>query len=87
MSLDATTLPEIDLRGMKVWLSGAVPESELQSPDTKLAFEVWSGSPLEHGILGFVSEFASLVFKYGGQIIHGSHPTLTPILLEQWDRT
>jgi hypothetical protein len=80
---EAAGLPELNLNGMQVWLSGAVPESEQPSPDTELAIEVWHGSSLEHGILGFVQEFSSLVFKCGGRIIHGAHPTLTPILLEQ----
>lgn len=83
MPSSSTTLGDLNLRGMRIWLSGAVPESESPNPDTKLAFEVWDGSMLEYGILGFVQEFTSLVFKYGGEIIHGCHPTLTPILLEQ----
>ena len=33
-----------------------------------------------------MQEFSSLVFKFGGQIIHGCHPTLTPILVEQSKR-
>lgn len=78
-----TNLPELNLKGMRIWLSGSVPESDRPNPDTELPFEVWYGSSLEQGILAFVQEFASLVLKYGGQIIHGCHPTLTPILLEQ----
>jgi hypothetical protein len=76
-------LPNIDLSGYKIWLSGSVPESEQPKPDTTKSVEYWQGSELEQGILGFVEEFSSLVFKYGGTLIHGSHPTLTPILLEQ----
>lgn len=83
MRSSTTSLGDLNLRGTRVWLSGAVPESESLNPDTKLAFEVWEGSLLEHGILAFVQEFASLIFKYGGEIVHGCHPTLTPILLEQ----
>ena len=74
-------LPDIDLSNLRIWLSGAVPESKPKS--AKQPFAVWSGNPLEHGILGFVQKFSSLVFKYGGHIIHGCHQTLTPILLEQ----
>lgn len=77
------TLPEIDLTGLRVWLSGSVPESQKPVPDPSQSVEVWRGSELEQGILGFVQEFSSLVFKYGGTLIHGCHPTLTPILLEQ----
>lgn len=76
-------LPEIRLGGVKVWLSGAVPEPQYESPDISRAFEVWSGSFQEQSILGFVQEFSSLVFKFGGTLIHGCHPSLTPILLEQ----
>lgn len=79
----ANNLPSIDLTGMKIWLSGAVPEPEADPPDTEEAVENWSGSQLDYGILGFVQEFASLVFKLGGEIIHGCHPSFTPILLEQ----
>jgi hypothetical protein len=44
--------------------------------------EAWQGSSLERGILGFVQEFASVVMKYGSEVIHGRHPSFTPILLE-----
>lgn len=76
-------LPDINLSGYRVWLSGSVPESQKPSRDTAKSVEYWQGSDLEQGILGFVQEFSSLVFKHGGRIIHGSHPTLTPILLQQ----
>ncbi len=75
-------LPNLDLRGVRVWLSGAIPEPEGETPDVRSVLENWSGSDLERGILGFVQEFASLVMKYGGEIVHGRHPSFTPILLE-----
>ena len=83
---ETNPIPDIDLSKLRIWLSGAVPESDTVPPETKQSFEVWGGSSLEHGILGFVQEFSSLVFKFGGQIIHGCHPTLTPILIEQAKR-
>ena len=72
----------IDLRGVKVWLSGAVPEPK-GKPNQEDTLEVWKGSEAETGILAFVQIFSALVFKYGGEVIHGCHPSFTPILLEQ----
>jgi len=72
----------INLRGVKVWLSGAIPEPK-GKPDQEDTLEVWKGSEAETGILAFVQIFTALVFKYGGEVIHGCHPSLTPILLEQ----
>jgi patatin-like phospholipase/acyl hydrolase len=57
------------LHGARIWLSGALP------PD---ASDVQSTS-----ILTFVSQFAATVFRNGGHIVHGSHPSFTPVLLEQ----
>ncbi len=82
MSKSSIHVPELNLHGIRVWLSGAIPEPEGETPDTQAVLEAWQGSELECGILGFVQEFASLVMKFGGQIIHGSHPSFTPILLE-----
>jgi hypothetical protein len=50
------------LDGVRVHLSGAVPD---EVPDTTRA-----------GIHDFVLRFATLVFREGGTILHGSHPTL-----------
>jgi uncharacterized protein len=81
--LELENLPSIDLTGLKIWLSGAVPESESENPNIDDPVENWKGSQLDYGILGFVHEFSSLVFKLGGEIIHGCHPSFTPILLQQ----
>ena len=34
-------------------------------------------------MIGFVKQFAAAVFQGGGHIIHGSHPSFTPVLLEE----
>lgn len=57
------------LKGINIWLSGAVPEREH-----------WSHKLVDREILEFISVFSTLVFKNGGTIIHGSQPSLTPIL-------
>ena len=56
------------LHGVRVWLSGAIPT---EAP-----------GPHQAAMKKFVMEFACAVFRSGGHILHGSHPTLTPILLE-----
>ena len=81
--LEPDNLPSMDLTGLRIWLSGAVPESEAEDPNIAEPLENWKGSQLDYGILGFVQEFSSLVFKLGGEIIHGCHPSFTPILLQQ----
>jgi predicted acylesterase/phospholipase RssA len=60
-----------DLTGVRVWLSGSVPEV--------------SGSTEEEraSVLRFVRDFSAKVFKLGGHIIHGSHPSFVPVLLEE----
>lgn len=60
------------LQGVRIWLSGAVP------PD---ATEVQRAS-----ILAFVGQFAASVFRSGGHILHGSHPSFTSTLLAEADR-
>jgi len=60
------------LEEFEIGLTGAIPESE-----------VWSEPAMDRGILEFVSLFCGMVFKYGGRIIHGSHPAFTPIILRQ----
>lgn len=57
------------IRGVRIWLSGAVPN---EATDYQ-----------RRAILDFVGQFASAVFRAGGHILHGSHPTLTPILVEE----
>jgi Patatin-like phospholipase/SLOG cluster2 len=57
------------LHGIRIWLSGAVP------PDADPAYQ--------SAIRTFVRHFAEQVFQGGGHVLHGSHPSLTPILLEE----
>ena len=38
---------------------------------------------MDRAILEFVALFSGIVFKYGGRIVHGSHPTFTPVILRQ----
>ena len=57
------------LHGVRIWLSGAIPEE---------------GDPLyASATRTFVAHFAERVFQAGGHILHGSHPTITPILLAE----
>ncbi|EOZ7622886.1 hypothetical protein AB5R26_000990 [Enterobacter mori] len=62
----------VSLHGLEVGISGAIPERSN-----------WSEPAMDRGILEFVSLFSGLVFKYGGRVIHGSHPSFTPIILRQ----
>ncbi len=59
------------LHGVRVWLSGSVPPSDTMNEAERKAIE------------GFVGSFAAEIFRLGGHIIHGSHPTFTPILLDK----
>ncbi len=52
----------LPLQGVRVHLSGAVPESS--TPEQA------------HGIHSFVQKLASKIFSEGGTVIHGSHPSL-----------
>lgn len=62
----------VSLEQYEVGLSGAVPDRR-----------DWSEPAMDRGILEFVALFSGLVLKYGGRIVHGSHPTFTPIILRQ----
>ena len=68
----SVTKLDISLEQYEIGLSGAVPERS-----------DWSEPAMDRGILEFVALFSGLVFKYGGRIVHGSHPTFTPIILRQ----
>src|SRR5436309_6457806 len=57
--------------GVRVWLSGSLPETRISTEKERA------------DILEFVSHFSARVFQLGGHIIHGSDPTFTPTLLEQ----
>lgn len=68
----SVTKLDISLDQFEIGLSGAVPDRK-----------DWSEPAMDRGILEFVSLFSGLVFKYGGRIVHGSHPTFTPVILRQ----
>jgi hypothetical protein len=63
---------DITLEQYEIGLSGAVPDRK-----------DWSEPAMDRGILEFVALFSGIVFKYGGRIVHGSHPTFTPVILRQ----
>jgi hypothetical protein len=63
---------DISLERYEIGLSGAIPDRK-----------DWSEPAMDRGILEFVSLFSGIVIKYGGRIVHGCHPTFTPILLRQ----
>ena len=68
------SLPSPSLAGARIWLSGAVPETE------------GTTEPQRAAITDFVRRFSRRVFERGGHIVHGSHPSFTPILLEEAKR-
>src|SRR5690348_6626397 len=57
-----------NLNGVRVWLSGSVPND--------------GDADSEKRVLDFVAAFAAAVFRAGGQVVHGSHPSLVPRLLD-----
>jgi hypothetical protein len=65
-------LDQLPLAGLRVGISGAVPERQYWG-------EV---RDLDRLILSFVSQLSTLVTKYGGQVVHGSQPLLTPVIAE-----
>lgn len=68
----SVTRLDISLEQYEIGLSGAIPDRD-----------DWSEPAMDRGILEFVSLFSGIVFKYGGRIVHGCHPTFTPIILRQ----
>lgn len=64
-----TSYSQSPLHGVRIWLSGAVP------PD--------ADAPYQGALRLFVRYFAEQAFRSGAHILHGSHPTFTPILLEE----
>ncbi len=63
---------DVSLKGLRVGLSGAVPDRS-----------EWDEPAQDRAILEFVSLLSGLVFKYDGHIVHGSHPTFTPVIVHQ----
>jgi uncharacterized protein len=57
------------LYGVRIWLSGAVPSDATEAQKA--------------AVVTFVREFATEVFRNGGHILHGSHPSFVGPLLEQ----
>lgn len=60
------------LKGFNVGISGAVPERA-----------DWSEPAQDRAILEFTALLSGLIIKYGGRIVHGSHPSLTPVIAHQ----
>ncbi len=63
---------DVSLEQYEIGLSGAIPDRK-----------DWSEPAMDRGILEFVALFSGIVFKYGGRIVHGCHPTFTPVILRQ----
>jgi hypothetical protein len=68
----SVTKLDISLEQYEIGLSGAIPDRK-----------DWSEPAMDRGILEFVALFSGIVFKYGGRIVHGCHPTFTPVILRQ----
>lgn len=62
----------LSLERFEVGLSGAVPDRD-----------AWTEPAMDRAVLEFVALFTAIVLKYGGRIVHGSHPTFTPVILRQ----
>ncbi len=70
-NLAQSDLDHVDLlQGLRVGISGAVPEEQY-----------WKQPQQNEQILRFVGLLSDLVMKYGGRIVHGNHPTFTPIIV------
>lgn len=68
----SATRINVSLAQYDIGLSGAVAERA-----------GWSEEAMDRAILEFIALFSGIVFKYGGRIVHGSHPTFTPVILRQ----
>ena len=62
------------LLGARIWLSASLPEDQETTEAQR------------DSILDFVRQLACYVFQHGGHIVHGSHPSITPVLLEESKR-
>lgn len=68
----SVTRLDVSLEQYEIGLSGAIPRRE-----------EWSEPAMDRAILEFVALFCGIVIKYGGRIVHGCHPTFTPVILRQ----
>lgn len=68
----SVTRLNVSLADYDIGISGAVPGREH-----------WSEPAMDRAILEFVALLSGLVFKYGGRVVHGSHPTFTPVIIRQ----
>lgn len=68
----SVTRLNVSLEQYEIGMSGAIPNRT-----------DWSEPAMDRGILEFVALFTGIVLKYGGRIIHGCHPTFTPVILRQ----
>ena len=68
----SASAPASSLAGMRIWLSGAVPKEAAIGEGER--------------IRDFVALLAREVFKRGGTIVHGSHPTIRDVLLAEAKR-
>jgi uncharacterized protein len=59
----------LPLDGVRVWLSGSIPDEATDADRSSM--------------LQFISGLSRAVFREGGSIIHGSHPTFWPTLLQE----
>lgn len=64
---------ENPLKGIRVWLSGSIPDDDSMSDEQKA-----------NAIL-FIRELSREVFRNGGRIIHGAHPSITIHLIQESD--
>lgn len=58
----------MSIKGVRVWLSGSVPKEASEEQSNQ--------------INEFVRTFATEIFRQGGVVIHGCHPSLVPVLLD-----
>lgn len=62
------------LAGARIWVAGAAPDGDGATDADR------------ERVAGFLRTFAAQVFSRGGHLVHGSHPTFTPLLLEEAER-
>ena len=71
MPSDKLQMGQASLAGARIWLSGATPEDEGTTEEQRAS------------ILAFVRQLTRTVFQCGGHIVHGSHPSFTPVLSDE----